>query len=178
MHTIGNQSCAYIKEFTLKNIYFLLTIFFVPLIYGHSQNIHSYLNIKHGGNVSFYFDHLTDYQNGLTLTGYTTLSVSFTDTTNLGVPTGPGWSLSVRALEPVINGTTTAEVLNLNVIEISVGATKRILSTVNQEIASGPENDGTPVDVIISYDVGKTNKINIAADDEFAVNLIFTLESQ
>ena len=148
------------------------------MMYGYSQNVHSYLNIRNGASVTFIFNHLTDYQNGLSLPDYTSLGISFTDTTDLGVPAGPGWELTVRAMDAFVNGTTTAEKLDLNVVELIVGGNTYTLTNIAQTIATGPENDGTPVEVLITYDVGKTNKINVAADDEFAVNLMFTLQSQ
>ena len=137
-----------------------------------------------GNSVEFNFNRISDFENGKSLDNHTTIEVNYNDTIAGGLPNpaGLGWELNVRSLTPTIESTDSGETLPLNVIEMRVfhnaATTTYTLNSVDTEIATGPDLVAYTDNVIISYDIGKTNPIDIVSNERFVVDLIFTLKTK
>lgn len=137
-----------------------------------------------GNSVEFYFNSLDKFKNGISLDNYTTIEVNYNDTISGGLPNpaGVGWELDVRSLSASIQSVDSGETLPLNVIEMRVfhnaATTTYTLNSVDTEIATGPDLVNYSDNVIISYDIGKTNPIDIVSNERFVVDLFFTLKTK
>ena len=142
------------------------------------------LRVMTGNSVEFYFNDLGDFKNGISLDNYTTIEVNYNDTISGGLPNpaGVGWELDVRSLSASIQSVDSGETLPLNVIEMRVfhnaATTTYTLNSVDTEIATGPDLVNYSDNVIISYDIGKTNPIDIVSNERFVVDLFFTLKTK
>ena len=158
-------------------LFWVLALFFPVTLY--SQNITSRITVQNGNYIEFFFNHLDDYSNGLSLENYTKLMIYYNDTTDTGIPntSSPGWRLSVKATEPQINSQYSSSFLPLNYVEVRVDGTSYILSNAYQIIDSGPEYDGFNKTIEVSYDIGKTNQITEVSNESYVVELKFLLET-
>lgn len=168
--------CIFIfKKKKLIRLRLLLFIFILFPILNQAQPV-GQIVYKGGRNVDLFFIRLSDYDNGVTLDDFTTFGINYDDP---GATTS-GWRLKAKA-RTVIEASFSAQTLDPNVIELRVNQggveTTYILSTVFQVIASGPEISSHSEDIIISYDIGKTNPITTVSDDVFRVIIDFELEA-
>ncbi len=159
---------------------FLLLLLFVS---GYGQNVTSRITVNTGNHVEFYFNHLNDYDNGISLENYTRLKIYYNDTADFGgAGSGSGWKLTVKSLDASIQSTYSPNTLPLSTIELRVThnmvTNTYTLSATDVIIASGPDKLDYTADIDISYDVGKTDKIDIVSNERFAVDLKFTIQSQ
>ncbi len=141
--------------------------------------------VKTGNYVEFFVNHLDDYENGMSFDDYTTLQVEYNDTVAGGGPhtSGPGWELNVRAMSASIESVDSGETLPLNTVELRVfhegsSTGPYTLTSTDTEIATGTDKVAYIEDVIISYDIGKTNPITIVSNERFIVELIFTIKTK
>ena len=153
---------------------FLLLFILLP-IYNQAQPV-GQIVYKGGRNVDLFFIRLADYDNGVTLNDFTSFGIQYDDP---GATTS-GWRLKAKA-RSLLEASFSAQTLDPNVIELRVNQggieTNYILSTTYQVIASGPEISSHSEDIIISYDIGKTNTITLVSDDVFRVIIDFELEA-
>jgi len=146
------------------------------------------LKIESGGSVEFIFNTFYEYNNGITYTDWTKLSVYFIDTI-AGVPTAMQWKLDVRAMDTDIRG--FANNLDLETIEFEVNgdagptysAVPLQLKNFDQSlVTNGPQTDlVTPVltNVFVTYHCGKSllapNNLLGKPADYYGVDIVFTL---
>ena len=173
-----------------------LSIIIVLVIVGfniYCQNsTTSRLTIQSGGSVNFYINSFDKYQNGITYTNWTTVTVYFIDTLDIdGSQTALTWKLDVKAMDVNIDGTLSN--LPLNTIEIVAtdgGGPAATYSPVfalssidNSLVTAGTQtNLAVPVLTIvnITYHCGKSltvpdNSLLGKIPDHYTVDLLFTL---
>lgn len=164
----------------------------LPLSVIGQNNVTSRIRVVSGGTISFYFNSLSKYKSGLTLTDWTRLNVYFNDTVNGGGanPAGHGWRLLVRADDNgiIADGGAPALALSSIILTTSISFTVPVapapvvLSSTDQVLVQ----DDTPIvgvneEVVISYAIGTTNDPPNSPylgkpADYYTVNLVFTLE--
>ncbi|WP_157754537.1 hypothetical protein [Salinivirga cyanobacteriivorans] len=168
----------------MKKVLFTLYIFIFTFNAIAQNNVTTRVIVKTGNYVEFYVNHLDDYENGMSLENYTTLQIEYNDTVSGGIanPSGPGWELNVRAMSASIESIDSGETLPLDLVEFRVfheSATNTFtLNSTDTEIATGTDRVNYVADVIISYDIGKTNPINIVSNERFVVELMFTIKTK
>ncbi len=164
----------------------IFIIILTTLLLAEGQNnVTVDLRVLTGNHVEFHFNSLDDFDSGKTLENYTMLEVDYSDTVSGGVPnpSGPGWELNVKSMSASIESTDSGETLPLNTVEMRVSydggpETKYTLSAIDQEIVTDLSNIVTNKTVTISYDIGKTNSIDIVSNERFIVELFFTLKTK
>jgi hypothetical protein len=147
------------------------------------------LTVIDGGNVSFNFNSLSKYNNGITYANYTTFGIAATDAAPVNGYNN-GWELFVKALSNQLDGSVLANTLNLNTIELSPTITAGPATIVNPTITlsnadqllvrsviaiAGPDPNPTTDQISITYNVGVTNGLLESTADYYTVDLDFTL---
>ena len=74
----------------------------------------AYIYVMGGGNVSFVFNSLKDYANGVTLANWTTIGISLTD----NAANFTTWNLQAEAQDASLIGSNPANTLDLRTIEL------------------------------------------------------------
>lgn len=149
------------------------------------NNVTSRLKVLRGANLNLIFNSYNKFKNGIEYRNYTQLQIYFSDTINGGTanPTTSGWQLTMRALQPNIEGDMTVYALPLNSIVMDVtlegtGSTATYpLSSTEQVVAQG--NDAIlSTCVSIGYKCGTMSSNNMLnkVPDNYVVDLEFTLK--
>ncbi|MDA3865898.1 MAG: hypothetical protein PF489_04010, partial [Salinivirgaceae bacterium] len=104
----------------MKNILFILfSVFFLVSLNMSAQNTTSRITVYKGASVDVYFNQLADYDDGITLSGYTELDIYFNETDAGGLGVGDGWQLSIKPDGHLVSVFST-DFIDINIIEIEV----------------------------------------------------------
>jgi len=177
------------KNNLLLSILFIFLFLISPSLKGQN-NVTSRIRVVSGGTISFYFNSLSKYKSGLTLTDWTRLNVYFNDTTIGNVGSGNGWQLLVRADDIGVIADGGAPALALSSIILTASASGGFtgtlappvtLSNADQLLVSDATNVSVNEEIVISYEIGTTNNPPNSPylgkpADYYSVNLVFTLE--
>lgn len=170
-----------------KTFVILLTIALsYPIFLKGQNNVTSRIRVIRGANLVFNFSTYNRYASGISYENYTYLQLYFNDTIAGGLPnpSGLGWKLTVRALQPNIAG-TWGGYLNLNTIRMrvlfnSIEYGPFTLTSSDQTLVSGNDLLNFTGTVQISYDCGTlpANNLINQLPDTYVVDLEFTLSPQ
>lgn len=149
------------------------------------QNTSSRIIVESGGNIPFNVNSLKKYSEGIGLTNWTRLSISFLDTTNAGVPTTATWKLEVKANASTMFGdygeTLELDYLVLNIADASItslpdgtiNSNDIFVSDVFQPLVTGaPQGEYI---LNISYRLGTEVELLGHPPDYYFVDLIFEI---
>jgi hypothetical protein len=167
----------------LKRIILLIFLLICVSYLNAQNNVTSRVQVLNGAGLDVYFYRLADYSAGITFDNYTRLGVYFNDTiaTGIGNPAGNGWQLKIKP-DGDLQSLFTTSSIPIDVVDIRVlhNAIETNFTLVGGEqiIASGPDKVAYGDVIVISYDIGKTNPINVVSNERYAVNLEFILEPQ
>jgi hypothetical protein len=167
----------------LKALLFAIFFLLMAMPIFAQNNVTTRVFAKTGTSIEFYFNQLQDYNNGLSLENFTILQIEYNDTIAGGIANGagPGWELNVRADNNFLESNSGAT-LPLDVVELRVdldgSVTTHTLTSIDNEILSGLDKVNYVNDVIISYDIGKTNPIDVISNETFWVELVFTIKTK
>lgn len=135
-----------------------------------------------GSRVTFNFNSISDFTNGITKNNHTMLGLQFADSAG-GFETG--WNVSVKASDANFRGSGGVNLMDLNVLEISAtdAGSVPLLGTFTgwQALTNGEVNlyehttledrFSTSTQIHISYRCGVTNKINGFNSDYYETEL-------
>lgn len=135
------------------------------------------LSVTRGTSVSFIFDTLSEYENGISYPNWTKVGVYYDDQA-----TGRTWKLEFKALSPFILG-SDAHTLNLNKIRVSASnggpspavnyyGNLFLTDSYSILVSGGPEGSVTDNIVNLSFDAGIINKVKNATPDYYSVDII------
>ncbi|NPA67259.1 MAG: hypothetical protein GXO50_01485 [Chlorobi bacterium] len=175
--------------------FFLVTVVLLFELYGYGQNTTSRLTIQSGGSLSFYFNSLDKYKNGIAYPNWTSLRIYYNDTTDTGgTGTYPTWKLDVKALSSSLTG-DAGNTLDLDLIEIEAasvtGVTNATLTGIHalsdsdvSLVTDGDITDPGTATVMINYYFGQSKTISgngltdqnpLPNPDYYTVDILFTL---
>lgn len=174
------------KKHSLFHKVFLAFILATMLMHLQGQNnVTSRIRVLRGANLSFIFNTFSRFDNGVTYSEFTELRLYFNDTIDGGAanPSGAGWQLTMRALQPNIEGDMSTATIPLATIRATIHYDGNDygpfdLSTLETKILEDTDLVNVNKTIFISYDCGTqpaTNLIN-KVPDTYVVDIDFTLK--
>ena len=168
----------------MKRISALIFVIFYVSLTTNGQSLR--ISIKKGNSISFYFNSLEKYTNGIEYTDFTIIAVAFSEYDNTPVPDST-WQIQIKALTVLEgSGTNTIALDRLRVFTSNGGSTTPTFSSaipgntagwfeltgVFQDIVrDGPEGDFTQNLVNISWDCGVANSVMSQNADYYTVDI-------
>lgn len=139
-----------------------------------------------GSHVTFNFNSISDFANGITKNDHTMLGLQFADSSSGLITTG--WNIAVKASDANFIGSGGANLMPLNVLEISArnAGADALSGTFNNSMGWQPltnsevdiyrhttfeDRYSTSTQIYISYRSGVTNKINGINSDYYETEL-------
>ncbi len=172
----------------MKNILAFLIIIFISvnILFNSSfGQVSVRISILTGANVSFHFNLLSKYDNGIVYNDFTKIGITFSD------PSGPDsvWQMEIKAIQGTVNG-SGANTIDLDRIRVKTtdgtgGTNPALLYTVDihatewieltnayqQIVDDGPVGTTSSSIVNISWDCGVTNSVTNSAPDFYVVDI-------